>query len=132
MATIGNWGSIVKFQTSDKRILTLNKLKYSTAVRIQKHNMINGWPIVEFVGPDLQSTTFTIELNALLGVKPRKVEDKLWYSLVDGVTAPLVLGGRNVCARAMLTNMSAAYNIILKKGEVMSMTIDLTMTASYR
>lgn len=132
MATVGNWGDIVKFQTSDKRILTLDKLKYSTAVRIQKHNMINGWPIVEFVGPDLQSTTFTIELNALLGVRPRQVEDKLWYSIIDGVTAPLVLGGRNVCARAMLTNMSAAYNVILKKGEVLSMTIDLTMTASYR
>lgn len=132
MATIGNWGDIVKFQTSDQRILTLDKLKYSAAVRIQKHNMIDGWPIVEFVGPDLQATTFSIELNALLGVKPRIVEDKIWYSMMDGVTAPLVIGGRNVCARAMITNMSTAYNVILKKGEVLSMTIDLSMIASYR
>jgi hypothetical protein len=132
MATIGNWGDIVKFQTSDRRILTLDKLKYSTAVRVQKHNLINGWPIVEFVGPDLQETTFTIELNALLGVRPREIEDKLWYSMIDGIAAPLVLGGRNVCARAMLTKMSASYNVILKRGEIFSETIDLSMIASYR
>ena len=132
MATIGNWGSIVKFQTSDKRILTPDKMKYSFAARINKHNVINGYPIVEFVGPDLQTTTFTIELNALLGVRPKVIEDKLWYSLAEGVVAPLVIGGRNICSKAMLTNMGAAYNIILKRGEIMSMTIDLTMIASYR
>lgn len=132
MATIGNWGSIVKFQTSDKRILTPDKMKYNFAARTSKHNVINGYPIVEFIGPDLQSTTFTIELNALLGVRPKVIEDKLWYSLAQGVVAPLVIGGRNICSKAMLTNMSCAYNVILKKGEIMSMTIDLTMIASYR
>lgn len=132
MATIGNWGSVIKFQTSDKRILTPDKMKYSFAARINKHNMINGYPIVEFVGPDLQTTTFTIELNALLGVRPKVVEDKLWYSLAEGVIAPLVIGGRNICSRAMLTNMSCGYNVILKRGEIMSMTVDLTMIASYR
>lgn len=132
MATIGNWGSVIKFQTSDKKILTPDKMKYSFAARINKHNMINGYPIVEFNGPDLQTTTFTVELNALLGVRPKVVEDKLWYSLADGVIAPLVIGGRNICSRAMLTNISTAYNVILKRGEIMSMTIDLTMIASYR
>ena len=132
MATIGNWGSVIKFQTSDKRILTLDKLKYNFAARIKKHEVINGYPIVEFIGPDLQSTTFTVELNAMLGVRPKVIEDKLWYSLAEGVVAPLVLGGRNICSRAMLTNMSCAYNAILKKGEIMSMSIDLTMIASYR
>lgn len=132
MATIGNWGSAIKFQTSDKRILTFKNMKYNFSARISKHNMINGWPIVEFVGPDLQTTTFTVELNALLGVRPKVIEDKLWYSLAEGVVAPLVVGGRNICSRAMLTNMSTAYDVVLKKGEIMSMTIDLTMTASYR
>lgn len=132
MATIGNWGSVIKFQTSDKRILTFDKFKYNFSARISKHNMINGWPIVEFVGPDLQTTTFTVELNAMLGVKPKVIEDKLWYSLAEGVVAPLVIGGRNVCSRAMLTGMGSAYNVVLKKGEIMSMTIDLTMIASYR
>lgn len=132
MATIGNWGSAIKFQTSDKRILTFKNMKYNFSARISKHNMINSWPIVEFVGPDLQTTTFTVELNALLGVRPKVIEDKLWYSLAEGVVAPLVVGGRNICSRAMLTNMSTAYDVVLKKGEIMSMTIDLTMTASYR
>lgn len=128
MAKIGNWGSGIKFQTSDKKVLTFTGMKRKATAQTSKHNMINGRPRLEFHGADLQTVTFTIELNAMLGVKPKTIESKLIKSLAAGTVAPLVIGGRSICRRAMLTGLSSSYNVVLKKGEVLSMNIDVTMT----
>lgn len=128
MAKIGNWGTYLRFQTSDSRVLTFNNFKRKSAIRVNKHNMVRGKPKLEFMGGDLQSITFKIELNAILGVEPRKEEEKLLKWMDSGVVAPLVIGGRKICSKAMLTGASSAYDIILEKGEVLSMSIDVTMT----
>lgn len=128
MAKIGNWGSYVRFQTSDSKILTFTGFKRKASARINKHSLINGKPKVEFLGPDLQSITFTIELNAMLGTRPRKEEEKLIKRLNSGTVAPLVIGGKRICSKAMLTALSSSYNEVLAKGEVLSMNIDVTMT----
>lgn len=126
MAKIGNWGRYIKFETSDDKILTFDGFKRKISVRTAKHNIINARPKLEYLGPDLQSITFRIELNAMLGVKPKKIENKLIGKI--GCVAPLVIGGKNVCGKAMLTGLSDAYNIVLRKGEILSMSIDVTMT----
>lgn len=128
MATIGNWGSAIKFRTSDQKVLTFTNFKRKMSVKTSKHNMINGKPRIEFHGADLQSITFTIELNAMLGVKPKSQESKLINYMNQGMIAPLVIGGRCICRRSMITGLSASYNIVLKKGEILSMNLDVTMT----
>lgn len=128
MATIGNWGSGIKFQTSDRRVLTFKNFKRKIPVLTSKHNMINGKPRIEFHGPDLQTFTFTIELNAMLGVKPKAQENKLINHANQGTIAPLVIGGRCICRKAMITGLSDSYGTILRKGEILSMNIDVTMT----
>lgn len=128
MAKVGNWGSGLKFQTSDSRIFTFMDMKRKMSVRTAKHNLINGKPKIEFLGADLQIVTFRMELNAILGVHPRKEEEKLIKRMNAGYVAPLVIGGKKVLGRAIITNMSSAYGIVLRKGEVFSMTIDVTMS----
>ncbi|MCI8950032.1 MAG: phage tail protein [Lachnospiraceae bacterium] len=128
MAKIGNWGSYIRFQTSDSRILNFDGFKRKSSVRVSKHNLIGKMPRLEFLGPDLQTVTFRMELNALNGVRPRKQEEKLLKWMNEGCVAPLVIGGKKICGQAMITAMSDAYNIVLKKGQVLSMTIDVTMT----
>ena len=126
MAKIGNWGNYIKFQTSDNKILTFDGFKRKQAARTATHNIIGGKPKLEYLGPGLQTITFKIELNAMLGVHPRKEEEKLLKRI--GYVAPLVIGGKKICSKAMLTSMSDAYNIVLRKGEVLSISIDVTMT----
>ena len=128
MAKIGNWGNGIKFQTSDSRILTFTDFKRKVSVRTNKHNMIHGKPKLEFLGADLQTVTFRIEINALLGVRPRKTEEKLIQKMNSGYVAPLVIGGKKILGRAMVTSISSAYGVVLRKGEVFSMTLDVTMT----
>ena len=48
-----------------------------------------------------------------------------------GYVAPLVIGGKKICSKAMLISQSDAYEIVLKRGEIFSMKIDVTMTEYY-
>ena len=128
MAKIGNWGSYLKFMTSDETVLTFTDMTRKGTVRVAKHNLINRKPELEFIGPDLQTVTFKMELNALLGTRPRKQEEKLYKKMNAGAVAPLVIGGRKVLSRAIITGISSAYNIVIKRGEVLSMTLNITMT----
>ena len=128
MAKIGNWGQHIKFRVSDDTVLTFADMNRKGTVRTSKHSLINGKPQMEFIGPDLQTVTFKMELNALLGVRPRKQEEKLYRQMNAGVIAPLVIGGRRILSKAMITSISSAYDIVLKRGEVFSMTINVTMT----
>ena len=128
MAKVGNWGSGIRFQTSDSRILTFMDMKRKASVRTAKHNIIYGKPKLEFLGPDLQTVTFKMELNALLGIRPRKEEEKLIRKMNAGYTAPLVIGGRKILGKAMITSLGSSYEHVLRKGEVFSMSIDGTMT----
>ena len=129
MAKIGNWGSYLKFSTNDNRILTFANFRRKISARTAKHSIIGTKPRLEYLGKDLESITFTIELNAMLGVKPYKEEQRLIRKV--GYVAPLVIGGKKICSKAMLTDLSDAYGIILKRGEISSMKIDVTMTEYY-
>ncbi|MGL5435989.1 MAG: phage tail protein [Lachnospiraceae bacterium] len=128
MAKLGNWGSYLKFETSDKRILSFTGFKREVKARTVIHTPIRAKPIIEFLGSELQSITFTITLNASWGVSPKKIEKKLIKCIENGMVAPLVIGKRSICKKAMLLEMSESYGIVLKGGEVYSAQMDLTMT----
>lgn len=126
MAKIGNWGSYLKFSTNESKVLTFNDLKRDGSYRTTKHNPIGGKPKVEGQGVDLDGVTMSIVLCADLGVRPRKQEEKLRKK--RGKIAPLVVGGKKVLSRAMLTRVSSTYDIVLERGEVYKMTVDVTFT----
>ena len=126
MAKIGNWGSYVKFSTSEDKVLTFNNLKRDGAYRTTKHNPIGGKPKLEGQGKDLEGVTLAIVLCADLGVRPRKQEEKIRKKL--GKIAPLVVGGKKIMSKAMLTRLSSTYDIVLERGEVYKMTVDATFT----
>ena len=119
MAKIGNWGPYLKFETSDKRILTFNGFKRDFGVRTTLHQIIGGKPLVELLGSNLQAITFTIKVIATR---------KLINYMAAGVIAPLVIGRRNICSKAMITAVSESFGVVLKKGELLSAQFDITMT----
>ncbi len=126
---IGNWGSKIKFQTNDSRVLTFQNMKHDLSVNTQKHRVLGGGkPRLEFIGPDLESVTFTIELNAVLCHKPKKIEEKILECAGRGDYYPLVVGGKRILNQALITRVSSSYDVVLKRGEIYSLKIDITMT----
>jgi len=128
MAKIGNWGPYLKFETSDKRILIFNGFKRDFGVRTTLHQTIGGKPLVELLGSNLQAITFTIKVIATRGMSPKKLEKKLINYMAAGVIAPLVIGRRNICSKAMITAVSESFGVVLQKGELLSAQFDITMT----
>lgn len=91
-----------------------------------KHNLIGNKPKLQLVGLDLQEISITVELNAMLGVKPRKMEESIRSKIGD--VYPLVIGGRSICPNAMLTKVSSSYGKVMQNGKVISMQLDLSFT----
>ncbi|KZL88721.1 phage tail protein [Clostridium magnum] len=124
---IGYFGDIV-FETSDKKILTFTSFKHDSAGRWEKHNVIGTKPISEFVGPDLDTITFTINLNGSYGVKPRDEMEK-WIGLVNsGIVDVLVIGTKALGQdKWSVKGVSEAWDVIFNKGELFSGKIDVTL-----
>ena len=124
---IGYLGDII-FETSDKRILTFSGFKYQAAGRWEKHNVIAKKPKSEFVGPDLDTITFTIDLNGINGVKPRDEMEK-WISKVNtGVVDILVIGNKVLGQdKWSVSQISESWDTIFNKGELFSGKIDVTL-----
>lgn len=128
MAKIGNWGSYIRFETSNRKVLTFDGFKRELSVRTSKHSLVNGGEKLEFGGRALQTVSFSMTLNAMLGVRPRIIETRLIRYMNQGMVAPLVIGGRIILRQAIITKMSESYDIVMRRGEVAKMTINVTMS----
>lgn len=124
---IGYYGDIV-FETSDSRILTFSDFQRNTASRWAKHEVIGKKPTSEFIGPDLDTISFTVNLNGNFGVKPRE-EMELWLRKSRSGTAEiLVIGNRALGVdKWIVKSVSQAWGVILNKGEVFSGKVDIEL-----
>lgn len=124
---IGYLGDIV-FETSDQRILTFTGFKHDSAGRWEKHSVIGQKPVQEFVGPDIDTITFTVNLNGSYGVKPRDEMEK-WLNMVnDGIVDVLVIGTKALGKdKWSVKNVSEAWEVVFNKGELFSGKVDVTL-----
>lgn len=125
---IGYLGDLV-FETSDEKILTFANFVRDTAGRWAEHNVIGKKPIKEFLGPNNDTITFTINVNATLGVNPRD-EVTRWAILPrDGTPLPLVIGDRALGSyRWVVDSASQAWGTIFNDGKLYSANITVTLS----
>ncbi|MCM1307585.1 MAG: phage tail protein [Butyrivibrio sp.] len=124
---IGYFGDIV-FTTSDKKILSFSGFKLSAGGSWGEHKRNGGKSRWEFMGPDSQSVSFTVELDANYGVKPRKELEKLIEYTERGYVAPLVIGNRNIgSGKWRLIKVSSSWGHIMSGGELVKASVSLTL-----
>lgn len=124
---IGYFGKVV-FKASHKKVLTFSDLKHDTAGRWEKHNVIGKKPTSEFIGPDLDTISFTIHLNGANGVKPRTEMEK-WIKMANnGVAEILVIGHKPLGKdKWIVKSVSNVWDVVFNKGELYSGKIDVTL-----
>lgn len=124
---IGKYGDIV-FETSDTRILNFKDLKISKSNRTTSHNILMKKPILEFLGPELDSITFTVNLNASLGINVNEEQNK-WYKKIENAEAEeLLIGNKKIGQNKWLTtSINETYNTILNNGQVYSLTLEIKL-----
>lgn len=125
---IGKLGNLITFKTSDKKIMTFTGLTQKASGKWQKHTRIGKKPLQEFVGPELREISFTIEINALHGYKPRKTLASIKKSVERGIAHKFVLGGKRMGANYwVITSVSETWDEIYSGGELVSAKAKLTL-----
>ena len=125
---IGNWGSAIVFRVSEAQTLTFQKLNRTVGAEWATHSRIGLKDQSEFIRPKLQKVTFSVKLDALLGIKPRATLDQLAEMVERGTVNTLVVGGKRIGRyRWKITDISEAWDTVLSGGELMSATVSLTM-----
>ena len=85
-------------------------------------------PLSEFNGPDLQTVSFDITLDASLGVKPRYLLGVLERMVETGEVNTLVIGKKKVGKNKwVITKSSEAWEVVLRGGELYRASVSLTL-----
>ena len=101
MGMVGNFGSRIVFETSDRP---------------------------EFTGPGSISLNFKIMLDVTLGVRPREVMDRIEEAVESGETGYLVIGGRPMSRNKFyISSVSEAYDVVMSHGEIARATLNISM-----
>lgn len=125
---IGTLGDIV-FEVSDKRILTVDKIKRSASGKWNEHTVMGRKSKSEFVSPEIQQTSFEITLDAQLGVRPREQADKLIRMAQNGVVVPCIIGSKPISTSLMQRVMSVSdtWDDVLSGGELVLTKLSITL-----
>lgn len=124
---IGYFGDIV-FETSDKRILTFSDFQRNIASRWAKHNRLGKKPATEFLGPDLDTVSFVVNLNGGFGIKPKQEMDKWLIYARSGKAETLVIGtGALGVDKWIVQNVSQMWDVVWNNGKIYSGKVEVTL-----
>lgn len=125
---IGNWGSDVIFTVNDQKVLTFNDFSQTVGSAWATHSRIGLKDQVEYLRPNLRKLSFTITLDATLGVRPRAVLDMLEDHAEKGHVFPMVVGGKRIGRNNWrMTEVSEAWEVILNRGELVRAKVNVSM-----
>lgn len=128
VSPFGNFGKLISFTTSDKKILTFTGFKREGDARWKEHALIGKKPRKQFLGPGTDTVTFSIVLDARHGVKPRDTLLEIIKYRDTGKADHLVINGSKVCSTKMvITKTSDTWDEVWNKGELIRATIEITL-----
>lgn len=128
MAVVGNFGSKITFETSDRKILTFSGLTQKVSGKYAKHSVIGQKDRPEFTGPGSRSISFKIMLDVTFGIKPREIMDRIEEAVENGDIEYLVIGGRPVSRNKFyILSVSEAFDVVMSHGEIARATLTISM-----
>ena len=119
---IGNWGSVIKFEVSTRKMLTFQNMKRTVSGRWESHSILNKKPKGEFKGPDASGVTLDILLSAGHGVSPRTMINNIEAAVESGRAEYLYIGGKKV------ESVSETWDEVWNNGELVKATVSLTFS----
>lgn len=90
---IGTLGSAV-FETSTDKVFTWNSFSRSGSARYEEHAVVGKKPVLELIGPGLESLSISMRFDVALGINPIVEINKLRESRDNGDILPMTIGGK--------------------------------------
>lgn len=125
---IGTLGDVA-FTVSASKVLTFQQLARSGSARYQKHDVISTKPVLEFIGPDLDTITLPIRLDAALGVNPLREITRLKDYKHNGTRLTLIVGG-NVFGDFVIDSLSDTWDRVDHRGALLVASVNLSLQES--
>ncbi|MEC0171174.1 phage tail protein [Paenibacillus graminis] len=127
MSKIGSLGPVV-FVVAEGAIRTIDNFNRSSSSRWAQHDIIGQKPKKEFLGPGVDSVTFSVRFSAALGLKPRKELDRLTELDRSGKAMPLIIGRKSVgVALWVITSLSQDWNTLDNMGNIVDAQATITL-----
>ena len=124
---VGKYGEII-FETSARRILAFRDFTQQVSGRWGNHTVIGKKEKAEFNGPSKRKVSFKMTFNAVYGVRPREMLEKLEAMVERGEVDYLIVGGRSIGGnRFAVTSISEAWNTVYSGGELAMATVSVTL-----
>lgn len=129
MAVIGTLGDIV-FSVSRNQVNTFDNLKWDSSAKYASHERHLQETLLEFVGTDNDTITFSMYFSVFLGINPMNEIIKLLNAERSGKIMRLVIGqkayGRN---KWVITKTSKDLERFDKKGNLLTAKVSVTLEA---
>ena len=126
MAQIGTLGDIV-FEVSDSVVRTFKDYQRKTSARLATHEIIGQKPVTEFLGPNIDSISFSIKLSAFMRVNPTEEANKLRKIIENGEVVNLIVAGSPVADNKWIVE-SMDETVIANDGKGNIITSDVAIT----
>lgn len=111
---------------TSKLIRTFTDFTRSSAGRWANHEVLGKKPLSQFIGPGLDTVSFTVRLDVRYGINPREEMDALIELERAGKAMPLVIGGKGVGVNKFkITSLEQTWKDVDNKGNLLS--ADLTI-----
>ncbi len=128
MGVIGNFGSRIIFETSDRKVLSFTNMSQKITGKYAKHNMTGQKDRPEFTGPGNRSISFKILLDVSLGVRPREIMTKIEEAVESGEVEYLVLGGVPIGRNKFyISSASEVFDVVMSHGEIARANLQLNL-----
>lgn len=128
MGMVGNFGSKITFETSDRKILTFSGMTQKVSGKYAKHSVSGQKDRPEFTGPGNRSINFKMLLDVNLGIRPRDVLSRIEEAVENGETEYLVIGGRPIGEnKYYISSVSETFDVVLNHGEIARASVQVSM-----
>lgn len=128
MGSLGALGDISFHVSSWNDIHTIEDLQRNAKNRTVTHAIIGKKPFTEYLGPDLQTISFKIKLNAQWGVNPVLEVEKLVGYCEEGTVLTFTLGGKKFGKNKwMITSVGEAVKYYDNRGAILSSEVDISL-----
>jgi phage protein U len=122
---IGTFGKII-FQTSSNKVLTFDGFTRKGSAEFAEHPVLGEKPTLQHTGNGLDEITFSVRLDAGLGVNPVEAVEMFRSARAAGDSENLIIGGR-VLGRFVIKELEDRWPKITGNGVPLVINVDLTL-----
>lgn len=127
MILIGSFGE-VNFLVSDSKIRTFNDFVRKCSARWAEHAIIGQKPKEQFIGPGLDTVSFTMRFSVYNGLNPRKEAERLIEMDRKGKPYPLTIGGKALGTyKWRISSLDIAFQEVDHKGNVLVTDLNIEL-----